>query len=77
MRDEAHRFAITFHRQKRSKEGLQTELTNIPGIGEKTANQLLSHFKSIKKIRNSPAVEIEEIIGKAKTKKLLSYFEKA
>ncbi len=75
-RNEAHRFAITFHRNKRSKDFTNTELTNIQGIGEKSAEKLLSHFKSVKKIKEAKAEAIEAIIGKAATKKLLAYFAK-
>ena len=50
LRNEAHRFGITFHRNKRSKEALNTELESIPGIGEKTVIELLTHFKSTKRI---------------------------
>jgi len=66
IRDEAHRFAITFHRQKRSKGQLKTEFEGLEGIGEKTAVKLLKHFKSIKKIKEAPFEEIEKIVGKSK-----------
>jgi len=72
IRDEAHRFAITFHRQKRSKIQLTTELDGFEGIGEKTVTKLLQHFKSIKKIKEASAEELESVIGKAKTAKLLA-----
>jgi len=75
-RNEAHRFAITFHRDLRSKNALGTELTNVQGIGEKTAQKLLSHFKSVKKIRAALPSEIEEVVGKSATTKLLNYFLK-
>ena len=75
MRDEAHRFAITFHRQKRSKSTIKTELTEIPGIGEKTTNELLSHFKSFSKIKDAEYEELESVVGKSKAKKLHTYFK--
>lgn len=75
-RNEAHRFAITFHRNQRSKNFTSTELTNIPGIGEKTATKLLSHFGSVKKIKTASMIELEEVIGRATATKLRSYFEK-
>ena len=74
-RNEAHRFAITFHRQKRMSGMTGSELTNIPGIGEKTANRLLTHFKSVKKIKESSQEEIEKIAGKAAASKIIKWFE--
>ncbi|EON77328.1 Excinuclease ABC subunit C [Lunatimonas lonarensis] len=71
IRDEAHRFAITFHRNVRSKQAFGTQLTDIPGIGKNTAEKLLSHFKSVKKIKAATKEELEAIIGKDKTQKLL------
>lgn len=70
IRDEAHRFAITFHRNVRSKNAFDTELTTIEGIGEKTAERLLQHFKSFKKIREASVAEIAAVIGKSKGEKL-------
>jgi excinuclease ABC subunit C len=70
IRDEAHRFAITFHRQKRSKKQLGTELEGFEGIGKKTAEKLLRHFKSVKKIREAPFEEIEKVVGKKKAEQL-------
>lgn len=68
IRDEAHRFAITFHRLKRSKKPLKSEVQGMDGIGEKTATKLLQHFRSVKKLREATAEEIEQVVGKAKTK---------
>jgi len=70
IRDEAHRFAITFHRNVRSKNAFDTQLTTIEGIGSKTADKLLKHFKSVKKIREASLPELEEVIGKSKAEKL-------
>lgn len=73
-RDEAHRFAIEFHRLKRSKSSLETELSNIKGIGEASITRLLSHFKSVKKIRASSVEELREVLGQAKAKLVQDYF---
>ncbi len=74
-RNEAHRFAISFHRDLRSKNFLGTQLTNIPGIGKVTAEKLLKNFGSITRLKETPTEEIENIIGKANTKKVLDYLE--
>lgn len=63
IRDEAHRFAITFHRQKRSKNTFVTEIEQIPGIGKKTADKLLAHFKSVKKIKEASLEELTDLVG--------------
>lgn len=74
IRDEAHRFGITHHRNKRSKGTIKTELTTIKGLSETTANKLLSHFKSVKKIAECNLQEIEEVVGKAKAALVFEYF---
>lgn len=66
IRDEAHRFAITFHRQKRSKSTFVTALESMPGIGKETANKLLREFKSVKKIREASLEELEKVVGRRK-----------
>lgn len=76
IRDEAHRFAITFHRNVRSKNAFGTQLTAIPGIGKNTADSLLSHFKSVKKISEASEQEIAEVIGASRAKKLIEWKEK-
>lgn len=75
VRDEAHRFAITFHRTRRSKRIIKTELTDIAGIGKETAKLLLQNFGSVDAIKNSSADEIEKIIGKKKAGLVISYFK--
>ncbi|MCC5931791.1 MAG: excinuclease ABC subunit UvrC [Cyclobacteriaceae bacterium] len=72
LRNEAHRFAITFHRQKRSKSALGSELTDIDGIGTKTAEKLLKHFKSIKKIKEASPEELHHIVGPSVSKKIMT-----
>ncbi len=74
LRNEAHRFGITFHRSKRSKQALNTELETIPGIGEKTVVELLKHFKSTKRISSASFEELSKVIGASRAKKLLEYF---
>jgi len=74
LRDEAHRFGITFHRLKRDKGTLVTELNNIPGIGKTTADKLLLHFKSVKKIREATKEELRSVLNTKQTESLLSYF---
>jgi excinuclease ABC subunit C len=68
LRNEAHRFAITFHRSKRSKGAIDSTLAEIDGIGSKTAEKLLMHFKSVKKLKTASLEEIEQLIGKAKAR---------
>jgi excinuclease ABC subunit C len=74
-RNEAHRFGITFHRDQRSRGFTVTALTDIPGIGELTANKLLTEFKSIKKLRTTNPADIEALVGKSATTKILKFFE--
>ncbi|MBX2900886.1 MAG: excinuclease ABC subunit UvrC [Cyclobacteriaceae bacterium] len=77
IRDEAHRFAITFHRQKRSQATFVTEIEQIPGIGKKTADKLLAHFKSVKKIKEASLEELTELVGEKIAEKLKAESEKA
>ncbi|MHA4893389.1 excinuclease ABC subunit UvrC [Pedobacter sp. PWIIR3] len=75
LRDEAHRFGITFHRKKRDQGTLKTELEEIPGIGKTTADKLLRKFKSVKKIKEATEAELTPILTKSQLKTLLTYFE--
>jgi excinuclease ABC subunit C len=75
-RDEAHRFGISFHRKTRIINTLQTELQQIPGIGNKSVLLLLKHFKSVKRIKQASLDELEKIIGKHKAKIIYNEFEK-
>ncbi|MFD2573926.1 excinuclease ABC subunit UvrC [Spirosoma soli] len=75
IRDEAHRFAITYHRDKRSRNSLISELENVEGIGKKTAAKLLKHFKGVTKIREASFDEVAEVVGKDRASKLKQYFE--
>ena len=72
IQDEVHRFAITFHKNKRSKSQTRSELDSINGIGEKTKVLLLRHYKSVKRIREASFDELKELIGEAKTKALIN-----
>lgn len=76
IRNEAHRFGITFHRNQRSKNAIQPTLTKIPGIGEKTMQKLLTEFKSMKRLQETPFAEIEKVVGKSKAEKVVSFFKK-
>ena len=75
IRNEAHRFAITFHRAKRSKGAINSSLSDIEGIGEKTAEKLLKHFKSVKKLKAASLEEIEKVIGKSKAHLVYQSFQ--
>ncbi|HOO18663.1 MAG TPA: excinuclease ABC subunit UvrC [Paludibacteraceae bacterium] len=74
MQEEVHRFAITFHRNKRSKKQIASELDEIKGIGEKTKNELLRHFKSVKRIKNASKDELSKIIGKNRASIIYNHF---
>ena len=74
-RDEAHRFALTFHRQLRSINLIQTELTKIQGIGEKTADKLLIHFGSTEKVKTALFSELQEVVGKSAATKVMNYYK--
>ena len=76
-RNEAHRFAITFHRDKRSKDLTQTELTSIPGVGAKTADKLLTHFGSVKQIKKALVSDLTDVIGTSLAVKIHTYFKDA
>lgn len=75
LRNEAHRFGISFHRQKRSNTFLGSEIDQIKGIGKETLKKLFQKFKSIEEIKKIDSEELEKTIGKAKTKILLKYFK--
>jgi excinuclease ABC subunit C len=76
LRDEAHRFGISFHRQKRSSEFIQSELMTIPGIGPAITRKLLTSFKSVPEIRNLPFATLKKEIGTARAKIVFEYFRK-
>ena len=74
LQDEVHRFAITFHRDKRSKHALHSELDNIKGIGPKTRDELLNNLKSVKRIREAELSTLEQLIGSTKAQIVYQYF---
>ena len=76
IRDEVHRFGITFHRSTRSKGIIKNELEKINGIGEKTASDLLKHFRSVLKVKNATEKELEAIVGLSKARIIKQYFNK-
>ena len=75
LRDEAHRFAVSRHRRRRSKRTLQTELTQIPGIGATRAKALLRQFGSVKGVRSASAEELTAAVGPAAASKIRGYFD--
>ncbi len=74
LRNEAHRFGITFHRQKRSSVALNTELEEIPGIGEKTVVELLTNFRSLKRVKEASLESLSSVIGKSKASIIYNYY---
>jgi excinuclease ABC subunit C len=70
VRDEAHRFAVTFHRTRRNASRLQSELDQIPGIGAKTTAKLLKHFGSLERVRQAPEDELVRVAGPAAAQKI-------
>ena len=75
LRNEAHRFGITFHRQKRSKSAIQTELEGITGIGEQTVIALLKEFKSVKRVSEVSLDELTKVVGKSRAEKIFNYYK--
>jgi excinuclease ABC subunit C len=76
LRNEAHRFGITFHRDKRSKSALDSSIETIPGIGEKTMLTLIKHFKSVKRLKLASEKEISDVVGVFKSKKIIEFYKK-
>ena len=74
LRNEAHRFGITLHRNKRSKSAIQSELEQIPNIGKQTITSLLRKFKSAKRVKTATFEELQKIVGDARAKKIYQYF---
>lgn len=76
IQDEVHRFAISFHRQKRSKAFIHSELEQIEGVGSKTIETLLQHFRTVEKVRAANPEELSALIGPAKARKVRAYFDR-
>lgn len=76
LRDEAHRFGITFHRNQRSRKTFVSELEDIPGIGKTTVEKLLTTFKSVKKIKEAPEEELKKLLNLKQLHALLTYFNR-
>ena len=76
LRNEAHRFGIEHHRNKRSKTALNTELETIPGIGEKTVVELLKHFKSVKRISTTNFEDLKNVVGASRAQKIINHYQK-
>ncbi|CAM1343190.1 excinuclease ABC subunit UvrC [Tenacibaculum aestuarii] len=76
LRNEAHRFGITFHRNKRSKSAIQSELEQIPDIGKQTITNLLRKFKSAKRVKSASLEELKEVVGNARAQKIYQYYQK-
>lgn len=74
LRDEAHRFGLSHHRDRRSKEALRSELTDIPGVGFRTTQQLLFHFKTVKRVKEATIAELEEVVNKKMARLIYDYF---
>ncbi|MEO1255375.1 MAG: helix-hairpin-helix domain-containing protein [Bacteroidota bacterium] len=76
LRDEAHRFAITFHRQKRSKSSIASSLDSIKGIGNQTREKLMHEFGSVTRLKQSSEKDLQELIGKSKTQMIREAIKK-
>jgi len=77
VRDEAHRFAVTFHRTRRGAARLTSELEQVDGIGSKTIAKLLREFGSLERVREAPAEELAKVIGPAAARRLREYYNMA
>ena len=75
IRDEAHRFGVTHHRKRRKNRTLQSELEQIPGIGKKSVQALLSHFKAVKHIQKASEEELAKVVGESRAQKVHAYFQ--
>jgi excinuclease ABC subunit C len=74
VRDEAHRFAVTFHRKRRDSERLSSVLLDIPGVGEKTARKLLRSFGSLRKVKAGSLEELSSVVSRPQAERIQSFF---
>jgi excinuclease ABC subunit C len=74
VRDEAHRFAITFHRKRRQMRDRSTELREVPGIGESTTRRLLQHFGSLQAVKEADAASLSAVVTRAQAEAILKHF---
>ena len=77
IRDEAHRFGITFHRKKRSLAFIKSELESIPTLGSRSVEKLLQHFRTLSRIRAASEAELSELIGRQRAAEVIRYFQEA
>jgi excinuclease ABC subunit C len=77
IRDEAHRFAITFHRTRRNATRLTSELSEVRGVGPKTVEKLLKHFGSVQRVKEASENELVEVVGRAPARKLKEHYSEA
>ncbi len=74
IRDEAHRFAVTFHRKRRQMRDRSTELREIPGVGENTTRRLLEHFGSVQAVKQADAAALSSVVTRTQAEAILNYF---
>jgi excinuclease ABC subunit C len=76
IRDEAHRFAVTFHRKRRQIRDRATELRDIPGVGESTTRRLLEHFGSLQSVKQADAAALSAVVTRSQAKAILEHFKR-
>ena len=76
IRDEAHRFAVTFHRKRRQMRDRSTELLEIPGVGERTTRRLLEHFGSVQAVKQADAAALSAVVTRSQAEAILTHFRK-
>jgi excinuclease ABC subunit C len=74
IRDESHRFAVTFHRKRRQMRDRRTELLDIPGVGQNTTRRLLEHFGSVQAVKQADAAALSAVVTRTQAEAILNYF---